>query len=92
MGYLISRDKLNQGRIDGNKSSIKALIHRNEQLSALELMTGEHSLGAYLEKEGFRAVPSPNQPSPGTDKYYRGGYITERHGSYVSGEVDAIQV
>ena len=23
------------------------------------------------------AIPSPRQPSPGKDKYYRGGYITQ---------------
>ena len=23
------------------------------------------------------AIPSPRQPKPGTDKYYRGGYITQ---------------
>ena len=26
---------------------------------------------------GYMAIPSPRQPKPGTDKYYRGGYITQ---------------
>ena len=26
---------------------------------------------------GYMAIPSPRQPSPGKDKYYRGGYITQ---------------
>ena len=26
---------------------------------------------------GYRAIPSPRQPGPGKDKYYRGGYITQ---------------
>ena len=38
------------------------------------------------------AVPSPRQPSPGKDKYYRGGYITQNHGSSNGGVVDAIQL
>ena len=26
---------------------------------------------------GYMAIPSPRQPKPGKDKYYRGGYITQ---------------
>jgi hypothetical protein len=29
------------------------------------------SLGALFEKRGYRAVPSPRQPAPGKDAYYR---------------------
>ena len=83
---------MNQGQYDQNKSSIKSLATRFNHSSAYELMAGDQSFGAFLEQEGFRAVPSPKQPFPGTDKYYRGGYITRTHGSLMSGRVDAIQV
>ena len=49
-------------------------------------------VGAMFETEGYRAVPSPKQPVPGDDKYYRGGYITQIHGSREGGLVDAVQV
>jgi hypothetical protein len=29
------------------------------------------SLGALFEKRGFKAVPSPRQPAPGKDDYFR---------------------
>ena len=45
-----------------------------------------------FESLGYRAVPSPKQPVPGDDKYYRGGYITQIHGSREGGLVDAVQV
>ena len=63
-----------------------------------------------LEKSGYRAVPSPRQPGPGDQRYYRwcwwswwchlladqryyrGGFITQTHGSHHGGEVDAIQM
>ena len=32
------------------------------------------------------------QPKPGTDKYYRGGWITQIHGSRDGGTIDAIQL
>ena len=45
-----------------------------------------------FESAGYRAVPSPRQPSPGTDLYYRGGYTAQVHGSRDGGVVDAIQL
>lgn len=60
-----------------------------------ELLTGPDSLGAMWEAAGYKAVPSPAQPSPGKFKYYRGGYITQTHGSSADaggGQVDAIQL
>ena len=45
------------------------------------------------EREGYKAVPSPRQPAPNDESYYRGGYITLEYGT-IEGkdEVDAIQV
>jgi len=52
-----------------------------------KLLRGPTSLGGYLESEGIRAVPSPGDPSPGTDPYFSGGYNTHRHGSIGANEV-----
>ena len=45
------------------------------------------------EREGYKAVPSPRQPAPNEESYYRGGFITLEYGT-IDGkdEVDAIQV
>ncbi len=40
---------------------------------------GPLSMGAFLEAEGYRAVPAPGILHPDGRKYYSGGYITRRH-------------
>jgi len=91
IGYLISKDELNSGAL-GSKTSINALVARAGHGSLRELVAGEGGLGAYLEGEGCRAVPSPRKPSPGDEKYFSGGEITRMYGSRNGGQVDAIQL
>jgi len=91
IGYLISKDELNSGDL-GSNTSINALVARSGHGSLRELVAGEGGLGAYLEGEGCRAVPSPRKPSPGEEKYFSGGEITRMYGSRNSGQVDAIQL
>jgi hypothetical protein len=46
-----------------------------------------------MQKEGIRSVPSPGDPSPGSDEYFTGGYNTERHGSLAAGQtVSGVQI
>ncbi|TRY78650.1 hypothetical protein TCAL_06616 [Tigriopus californicus] len=91
VGYRISTSELNAGIVAAENSSIRALAERLN-LPGNELIQGAQSFGALLEGQGFRALPSPRQPIPGEDKYYRGGYITNVHGSLNGGQVDAIQL
>ena len=70
--------------------SIEALLNRTG-LSIPEILSGDQSFGAMFEAEGYETIPSPRQPIPGKDKYYRGGHITQIHGSSDGGLVDAIQ-
>eukprot|EP00095_Tigriopus_kingsejongensis_P000671 maker-scaffold340_size202118-snap-gene-0.23 protein:Tk00671 transcript:maker-scaffold340_size202118-snap-gene-0.23-mRNA-1 annotation:"PREDICTED: uncharacterized protein LOC100492536" len=91
VGYRISTTELNGQNYGAANSSIRALAERLG-LPEKDLIVGAQSFGALLEAEGFRAVPSPRQPFPGEDKYYRGGYITKTHGSMYEGNVDAIQL
>ncbi|TRY78651.1 hypothetical protein TCAL_06615 [Tigriopus californicus] len=91
IGYLVSKAALNDQNYDAFDTSIRALA-KHSGLTAQELVVGHESFGAFLEAEGYRCVPSPRQPSPGMEKYFRGGYITRQHGSMSEGHVDAIQL
>jgi len=96
LGYGYRKAELNAGDLGrlGPVSSVSSLLARTGQ-SPEELLTGPDSLGAMWEAAGYKAVPGPAQPTPGRFKYYRGGYITQTHGSSMEaggGQVDAIQL
>jgi hypothetical protein len=94
LGYLLSREKLNgtDASLDplavAQTTSIRALA-QSVAIPFSELLRGPMSFGGYLEDEGVRSVPSPSDPSPGSDPYFSGGYNTRRHGSlaFERGEV-----
>ena len=83
LGYLHTREALaKDDSALANKSSVT-----NSSLCALavsntttypKLLRGDRSLGALFEAEGFRATPSPRNPSPSAP-YFNGGYNTRRH-------------
>ena len=91
IGYLFNSKDLNSGDTNIEKSSIRALIKRTG-LPVQQFLFGEKSLGSLFESAGYKAVPSPRQPYPGKDKYYRGGWITQIHGSRDGGVIDAVQL
>lgn len=91
IGYLYTRGMLNHEDYSLVTPSVSGLIRRH-QLKPADILHGGESLGGMMEEAGYRACPSPRQPSPGEDKYYKGGYITQTHGSSAGGEVDAIQL
>ena len=51
-----------------NQSSIRTLAKGRP---GEDLVTGEHSFGAFMEREGYCALPSPSNPKPGK-KYFHG--------------------
>jgi len=97
LGYLLSAGDLNQddATLNGAAFALKSSIAALAQASALPfsaLLRGETSFGAYLAEQALRSVPSPNDPSPGSDSYFSGGYNTARHGSRGGGMVNGIQL
>jgi hypothetical protein len=86
LGYLLSASDLAQSDdvLDGStyidKSSIRALA-RDVEIPFSQLLRGPDSFGGKLAAVGVRSVPSPDDPSPGTEAYFSGGYNTLRHGS-----------
>lgn len=83
LGYLHTREALSEGDASlaaaGSitNSSLRALMEPGK-VSYPELLRGNRSLGALFEAEGFRATPSPRNPSPAAP-YFNGGYNTRRH-------------
>ena len=49
-------------------------------------------MGYFLQNRGYPNYPSPADPSPGTDSYFSGGYITRKYGSRYGGDIDSVQV
>jgi len=90
LGYVWTQQQLNSLNYSC-PSSIRGLMER-KKLSPTEILTGPASFGNLLEKEGYKAVPSVRQPTPGVKPYYRGGYITQEYGSRNGGYIDAIQI
>jgi hypothetical protein len=99
LGYLIKANDLKAGDAELNANaaliattSIRELDQRSPQ-SFAELVRGPQSLGGLLEARGFRCLPSPSKPNPGTlAGYFSGVYDVMAHGSRDRGTVSAIQV
>jgi len=97
LGYLLTSQDLAGADATLNtdamirRSSIRALAERSD-LSFAELLRGPKSFGALLKTQGYAAVPSPDIKNPGSAPYFTGGYITLRHGSRDTGDVDGIQI
>jgi len=96
IGYTLNSDQLNEGSWTGEETSIFGLIQRSG-LSAAQMMHGPKSLGAMFNDAGYAAFPSRDQPTPGNDSYFNGGYTLGVHGSRKSkgsngGPIDALQV
>ena len=92
IGYLLSGSDLNQNDDALNnmtmveKTSIRDL-GRHVPETFTELLRGPKSFGGFLGDEGVRSIPSPGDPSPGSDPYWTGGYNTREHGSRSLSEV-----
>lgn len=91
LGYLLSAADLNRpddalDATGGAGTSIRDLAARTGA-SFSQLLRGSASLGGLLAAEGVAAVPSPSDPSPGSDPYFNGGYDVQVHGSRDPGRV-----
>lgn len=95
LGYLLTGSQLagTDAQLAAliDNTSIRSLARRTGQPLAA-LLRGDAALGTLFENAGVPAVPSRQQPAPGGDPYFNGGYNTLQYGSRFSGSVDAIQV
>ncbi len=95
LGYLLSNLELKgeDGKVEElrGKSSIRKLAD-DSKASFAELLRGDSSFGALMKERGFPAVPSPEFPHAGEEKYFNGGYNTRRYGSRDGGKISGFQV
>ncbi|WP_461532966.1 hypothetical protein [Sinomicrobium sp.] len=85
LGYSLGRSSLinvyngvNLPTHSGN-SSINNLMELNPYMDFREMMLGDNAFGTMMENEGYRAVPSKQDPYPATgEAFFNGGYNT-RH-------------
>ncbi len=95
LGYRVGNSQLNSGNYGSKYTSIKRLADRacgRSNLCFKHLVSGPYSLGGMLQRAGYKTIPSPAHPKPGTGGYYWGGYTVDRYGSKNGGNVDAIQI
>jgi len=97
LGYLLTATDLSNtneilaGATYADRSSFRALAQK-AGADLADLIRGPLSLGTLLEARGFPSVPSQNQPAPGSDPYFNGGYNTVTHGSRGGGTVSGVQI
>jgi len=98
LGYLLSAATLNQADVNLDALAVVATtsirdIGRDSPLPFSQLLRGPTSFGGFLQAGGVRSVPSPSDPSPGSNEYFTGGYNTRAHGSVSDGEkISGIQM
>ena len=89
LGYLLKAPALEANYASTNtaqsgelKTSVQNLINNSENLTVKAMLTGENAFGTIMEKSGFPAVPSLNDPFPKEgEAYFTGGYNTRRYTS-----------
>ena len=98
LGYLLTSERLNLSDASLNALGVVQLtsvreIGRTRPETFAEVIRGATSLGGLLEAQGVPSLPSPGDPTPGSDPYFTGGYSTRRHGSIQDTElVSGIQI
>jgi len=85
LGYLLTSGQLalTDAVLDANRAfqdtaSIRT-VSEASPVSFSALLRGPTSLGSLYAANGFPAVPSASDPSPGADDYFSGGDDTRRH-------------
>ena len=64
MFQFCRKGDLNDGDYTKDVPSVQALLDRTG-LTIPEILSGDQSLGAMFENEGYPSIPSPRQPIPG---------------------------
>jgi hypothetical protein len=107
LGYLLTSAQLglSDAALDGNRAfqdtASMRTVSEASPLSFSALLRGATSLGTLYAANGFPAVPSASDASPGADDYLSGGDDTRRHtcgaeanalGGVTSGMICGVQI
>ena len=95
LGYLITGSQLDNGEFSAENTSVRNLGKQcagHDSVCFKMFIHGHRSLGYFLNQEGLRAVPSPEEPAPNKTRLFSGGYTVRKHGSRSGGLIDAIQM
>ena len=95
LGYFISGSQLNNDDFTADNTSIRNLGKQwcGDDPSCFKMFVhGHRSLGYFLNQEGLRVVPSPQDPAPKNSVFLFGKYTVQNHGSRCGGLIDAIQM
>ena len=85
LGYLLTSGQLglSDAALDGNRAfqdtASMRTVSEASPLTFSALLRGATSLGTLYAANGFPAMPSASDPSPGADDYLSGGDDTRRH-------------
>jgi hypothetical protein len=92
LGYMLRKKEL---ELEGealealrDKAGIRDIVCRTG-LPFAEWLRGDRSLGALVQKRGYRATPSPQDPASAGEPYLNGGYNVRR---YAAGSISGIQI
>lgn len=96
VGFLLTRNDLNNTdeSIDymAHKSSIRSLGERST-LRFSQLINGDAAFGTFMANYNCPSFPSKQDPRPGSNSYFNGGYCTSIYGSRTAMDgIDAIQL
>lgn len=98
LGYALSAPQLNQSDQAFDASGLIELstfrdLHARLGGSAAGLLRGPRSLGDLFASRGIRAVPSPQDPQPGDNPFFAGGYIVRTYAAApATTKVDGLQI
>lgn len=98
LGYALDAKQLNQTDAAFAASGLITLTTLRDLAARLggsptALLRGPRSLGDLFAARGIRAAPSPQEPQPGHNPFFAGGYIVRQHAAAPdTPKVDGLQI
>lgn len=98
LGYALDAKQLNQSDAAFDASGLMALstlrdLHARVGGAPSALLRGPGSLGDLFNQAGLRATPSPQDPQPGDNAFFAGGYTVRVHAAAPeTTKVDGLQI
>ena len=98
LGYALDAKQLNQSDKAFDAAELIGLSTLRDLAvriggSPAALLRGPRSLGDLFTQGGIRAVPGPQEPQPGNNPFFSGGYIVRQHAAApATTKVDGLQI